>query len=201
MSSETKKKKQILTIEAIKASAEIPKSFKALLELCPTQEIRPLPLTQWTKKVIESGKKLNLDVDLIIGCVKSYANKGNWSKQQISTILIENGIRRNAGYGEDADGDEESTAPVLYLPEDFIDESREMIESLSSMDYSDILEAKYSPEKIAKSSENTLRQLVSRMNEGDLETSVRWIDTLIALFERMRILMKSRQESEMKFGV
>lgn len=198
--SETKKKKQILTIEAIKASAEIPKEFKTALESYPTQEIRPLALAQWGKKVINTGKKLNLDVDLIIGCVKSYAKKGNWSESQISRILTENGVKRNNDRPDSyQDGDNCTTQ--IYLPEDFIDESREMIESLSSMDYSDILEAKYSPEKIAKSSENTLRQLVSRMNEGDLETSVRWIDTLIALFERMRILMKSRQESEMKFGV
>ena len=93
MKTELKTKKQKWTIETIKASTSFEKELKILLDECPTQAVRSIALTEWTRKVIQLMKKLRHTQEEIIGCVKTYAKKGNWSQPQISHVLIENGIK------------------------------------------------------------------------------------------------------------
>jgi len=188
MTVETKKKKQVLNIETIKAQSGIEEEIKIVLDECPTQAVRSVPLTEWVKKLVRRSRQTHED-DEIAGWVVAYAKKGNWSDAQISFALIEAGIERfKGGYN------------TKYHPIDLVKTFKRIVEDLTQMEEVDLIDCDYSPERVVENAEKNLREWTSRMNEGQLRINKKLTKATIALFRRGSELMQQREQNVKKFS-
>jgi hypothetical protein len=194
MTTQTKKKKQILNAETITASTGISNEIKIHLNKCPTQAVRSIPLTQWTRELFAISRKQKHTDEEIIGWVKTYAKQGNWTQRQIDYVITENVGPRETRY---SDPELEDTSS--YHPVELVKAFKKIVVDLSQMQDMDLMDCDYSPDRITENAENNLREWTSRMNEGELRINKKWVKAVSALLKRASELMQ-QQERVSKLG-
>ncbi|SRR6266496_743658 len=178
---------KIYSIESIKASTSIPREFKRVLDKCPSQPLRPIPLTEWAKEVFEVGKRLGVDIEEIGASVRAYAEAGNWSQNHISTVLIDNGIRDQSH--------DKSIGHRYFKPAQLIISMQSMIKAISGLTEWHILRVD-SPRDLVQKSDSTLMEHVARMDKAQLREFSKHKANLTALLDAMdsKIEQKKRVE-------
>lgn len=186
----------LTSIEQIKAATSISDKIKDLLDKCPTQDERPVAFAQWARKVFAQGRSDGNTDSEISNWVQVYGYKCNYSSRQIYRVLNDNGVtvynktKTSSSSGIDA--------ASIRLP---LDSFKKIAMGLSGMDESEIMQADYSPQRIKRASEGSIRQWTARMDDADLREFPRWIRIVVAQFEEALELMEQKKVSRVKYGV
>ena len=179
---------QTITIDEIYASTSIEQSLKRVLLSLEEQDLRPVALSKWAKAVFSEARRLQHDDNETVGQVKAVANSRHYHDSQISRVLTDNGISREERFGSGGGGGSGGNIGNWYI------KFKTIALDATGVDESDIIDANYSPTKITKLAEDSLREWTSRMNDADQKLNLRWLKIVQAILERGSELIEQRMK-------
>lgn len=179
---------KLTTPEQIIASTSIQQEVKNQLGKAPTQDLRPAPLTKWTRETFAIGRKYGHEDLEIAEWIRAYGKKYNWSERQIYAVLHDNGVSQERYH-------EPEGAETAVLFKDLVPFKRLTMKLMGTTDETMIIQMDYSPEKIGRAAHKGILDGISRMDDFDLKEFPKWLKILKELLGDCLDVMEDKKKS------